>query len=101
VDRFYKKLQARQQYLDEKEGREMARVSPDRPVVELELSGRATEALAQAGITTVGQILDKLAQGEATLLALDGFGRKSMADMKKRLRQFGYELPQSVDEAVV
>jgi hypothetical protein len=27
------------------------------------------------------------------------FGRKSLADLKKRLRQFGYELP-SAEEAV-
>ena len=30
VDRFYKKLQARQQYLTEAEARELARVSPER-----------------------------------------------------------------------
>ena len=31
VDRFYRKLQARQQYLSEVEARETARTSPDRP----------------------------------------------------------------------
>lgn len=101
VDRFYKKLQARQQYLDDVEARESARTSPVRPVEELGLGTRATDALAKAGITNVGQVLEKLAQGEAALLAVDGFGRKSLADLKKHLRQFGYELPQAAEEIVV
>jgi large subunit ribosomal protein L31 len=37
VDRFYRKLQARQQYKDEAEARSAARTSPERPVQELEL----------------------------------------------------------------
>ncbi len=101
VDRFYKKLQARQNYVAEQEAREAARTSLDRPITELELGTRATEALTNAGITTVGQALDKLAQGGAAVLAIDGFGRKSLADLKKRLRQFGYELPEAAEEVVV
>lgn len=101
VDRFYKKLQARQQFMDDKQARESARTSPDRLVTELTLGTRATEALAKGGITKVGQVLDKLSEGEEALLALDGFGRKSLADLKKRLRQLGYELPESADEIVV
>jgi large subunit ribosomal protein L31 len=100
VDRFYRKLQARQQYKDEAEARAAARTSPDRPVQELELGSRATDALVQAGVTTTGQILERLSQGDDKLLVIDGFGRKSLADLKKRLRQLGYELPQSADQAV-
>ncbi len=100
VDRFYRKLQARQQYLDETEARETARTSPLRPIEELELGARATDALMKAGITKVGQVLEKLAQGESTILALEGFGRKSLADLKKKLRQFGYNLPEASDEIV-
>jgi large subunit ribosomal protein L31 len=101
VDRFYKKLQARQQYLSDIEAREAARVSPERTIAELELGTRATEALAKGGIVNVGQVLDKLAMGEDTLLAIDGFGRKSLADLKKRLRQFGYNLPEMGEEITV
>lgn len=101
VDRFYRKLQARQQYLDETEARETARTSPQRPIEELELGTRATDALMRAGITNVGQALEKLAQGESSILALDGFGRKSLADLKKKLRQFGYDLPEAAGEIVV
>lgn len=95
VERFYKKLQARQEYLEEEKSREEARTSPERPIEELELGSRATSALAKANITTVGQALEKLAISESELLDIDGFGRKSLADLKKRLRQFGYQIPEA------
>jgi large subunit ribosomal protein L31 len=101
VDRFYKKLQVRQQYIDDKSARESARTSPERPIAELGLGTRATEALAKTNITTVGQAMDLLEKGETAILAVEGFGRKSLADLKKRLRQFGYELPEAAQEIVV
>lgn len=101
VDRFYKKLQARQQYIADVEARQSARTSLDRPIADLELGTRATESLSKAGIENVGQVLEKLAEGEGSVLAIDGFGRKSLADLKKRLRTFGYELPEAADEIVV
>jgi large subunit ribosomal protein L31 len=101
VDRFYKKLQVRQQYIDDKSARENARTSPERPITELGLGTRATEALAKANITKVGQAMELLEKGESGILAVEGFGRKSLADLKKRLRQFGYELPEAAQEIVV
>ncbi len=101
VDRFYKKLQVRQQYVDDKTAREQARTSPERPIAELGLGTRATEALAKASITKVGQVLDLLEKGESAILSVDGFGRKSLADLKKRLRQFGYKLPEAAQEITV
>jgi large subunit ribosomal protein L31 len=101
VDRFYKKLQARQDFIDEIDAREAEKVSPERPIAELELGKRATDSLAKAEITKVGQVLDMLNTGEASLLAVDGFGRKSLADLKKRLRQFGYQLPEAAEEIQV
>lgn len=101
VDRFYRKLQARQEYLNEKSAKAAARTSPQRPIEELELGKRAVEALAAAGIANVGQALERLEGGEAALLTIEGFGRKSLADMKKKLRQFGYKLPEAADELVV
>jgi large subunit ribosomal protein L31 len=101
VDRFYKKLQARQQYVADQEAREAARVSPNRPINELGIGDRPTDVLEKAGIITVGQVLSKLEEGEAGLLAIDGFGRKSLADLKKRLRQLGYDLPQAAEEIIV
>lgn len=99
VDRFYKKLQARQQYVQDQEARESARTSLERPITELELGTRATETLSKAGITTVGQALDLMSVDG--LQNIEGFGRKSIADLKKKLRQFGYELPEASEEIVV
>src|SRR3990170_6786775 len=73
VDRFYKKLHAREQYVSDLEAREAARTSPERPIAELELGTRATEALSKAEITKVGQVLDRLNLGEAALLSIEGF----------------------------
>jgi large subunit ribosomal protein L31 len=101
VDRFYKKLQAREQYMADLEARQTARTSLTRPILELELGTRPTEALAKAGIENVGQVLEKMAEGEAVLLAIDGFGRKSLADLKKRLRAYGYELPEAAEVIAV
>lgn len=101
VDRFYKKLQARQDFVDKQKAKEESRTSPERPVVELELGTRPTEALAKAGITKVGQIIEKLNEGEAALLAVEGFGRKSLIDLKKKLRLLGYKLPEAADEIAV
>ena len=101
VDRFYKKLLVRQQYRDDKTARETARTSPERPITELGIGTRATEALAKANITKVGQVMDLLENGESGILAVDGFGRKSLSDLKKRLRAFGYELPEAAQEIVV
>jgi large subunit ribosomal protein L31 len=101
VDRFYKKLQARQNYISDIEAREAARTSPDRPITELDLGNRATEALAKAGITRVGQVIEKLELGEANLLSVEGFGRKSLADLKKALRRLGYQLPEAAQEIQV
>jgi large subunit ribosomal protein L31 len=93
VDRFYKKLQARQSFADDKKARANARTSPDRPISEFELGNRPTQALATAGITNAGQILEKLLEGESGLLNIEGFGRKSLIDLKKKMRSMGYELP--------
>ena len=101
VDRFYKKLQARQDYLEDIEAAESARVSPERPVTDLELTKRVVDILAKAEITTVKHILDHLEKGELGLLNLDGFGRKSLADVKKGLRKFGYVIPEAAAEIAV
>jgi large subunit ribosomal protein L31 len=95
VDRFYKKLQVRQAYVDDKKTRAASKVSPKRTIAELELGTRPTTALEKAGIKDVGQFLAKLTEGEATVLAVEGFGRKSLIDIKKKLRALGYELPEA------
>lgn len=97
VDRFYKRLEARQKYISDQESREAEKVSPDRPLEEFEVSTRATNILLDAGIKTVGDLLGKLEDGDDAVLAIDGFGRKSLADFKKAMRRMGYELPNEDD----
>lgn len=97
VDRFMKKLQAREEYIADQKAQASARVAPDRPISELELGARTEKTLADAGMTEVGHVLDRLESGEETLLDVKGFGRKSLADLKKALRRLGYELPEAVE----
>ena len=99
VDRFYKKLQARQDYVEQLTAKENSKLSPNRPIAEVELGTRPTSALTKAGIVTVGQFLAKLAEGEDAILAVVGFGRKALIDSKKKLRALGYEVPGVVEEA--
>ncbi len=93
VDRFYKKLQARQDIVEQKKARETSKLSLERKISEVDFSPRPTEALAKGGIETVGQFLEKLTEGDEAVLAIDGFGQKSLIDLKKKLRQIGYALP--------
>ncbi|MCJ7676834.1 MAG: hypothetical protein MUO35_03845 [Anaerolineales bacterium] len=66
----------------------------------LELGTRAESALAKAGIDNVGQALERLETGgDEALLAVEGFGRKSLADLKRRLLARGFSLPEAEAEA--
>jgi large subunit ribosomal protein L31 len=101
VDRFYKKLQARQEFVEEKKQKEASKTSPERPIEELELGSRYDSALKEAGIENVGQLLEKMEGGESAILDISGIGRKTLIDMKKQLRKMGYDLPEAVEEISV
>ncbi len=101
VDRFYRKLQSRQEFVEQAKARVSARTSMDRPVSELDLSQRSVDALIKANLTTVGQVLDIMKDGDAKILEIDGFGRRALIDMKKRLRQLGYSLPEAAQETSI
>ena len=90
VDRFYKKLEIRDKFREQATAREATKASPDQPVSVLELGPRPEAALNQAGLTTVAAVLERLAQGDDQVLTIDGFGRKSLIDLKKRLRSRGF-----------
>lgn len=101
VDRFYKRLQVRQDYVDDIKAKQEAATSLSRPVSDLTLTTKAVTALENAGVKTVGDILVKLEGGEKAMLEIEGFGRKSLIDMKKNLRQLGYTLPTAAEEIEV
>lgn len=67
--------------------------SPDNSITELGLRASARNALLGAGISTVSGVLATLAGGDEALTNLKGFGPKSLADLKKRLRERGFVLP--------
>lgn len=99
VDRFYKRLEVRTQFKQAEESKAAAKVSPERPLAELDLSKRALEAFKKAGIENAGQFLEKLKDGDAAVLEIEGVGTKALADTKKALKRLGYELPAAPETA--
>jgi len=71
-------------------------VSPDLSITELGLRPRARNALLRAGISTVRDVLAVFGQGDEALLALEGFGPRSLSDLKERLQEQGFLLPGEV-----
>ncbi len=59
-------------------------------IEELDLSVRAFNCLKRAGITKVGEILEKLQRDEHELLAIRNFGQKSLEELKEKLAAKGY-----------
>lgn len=97
VDRFYKKLSARQNYVEQQKVKEESASSPERSIDDLGLTPRATDALKKAGVLNIGQFLAKLGEGNAAVLAISGFGQSSLTAAKKKLRVLGFEVPEVPD----
>lgn len=97
VDRFYKRLEVRTEYKKTRDAAQAAKTSPSRPLAEFELTKKTLEAYKTAGIETAGQFVEKLQGGDEALLALDGVGRKGLADTKKALKRAGFALPEGTD----
>jgi len=101
VDRFYKRLQARQDYLEEQQAKEESKISADLSLTELGLGTRVDRVLEEAGLTSIADVLARLEGGEKALLDVSGFGRKSLIDLKKALRQQGFKIPEAAEEITV
>lgn len=59
-------------------------------IEDLDLSVRAFNCLKRAGITKVGEILEKLEKDEDELLAIRNFGQKSLDELKEKLTAKGF-----------
>lgn len=94
VDRFYKKLSARQTYVEDQKTREESTNVNNRSVDDLGLTPRATEGLKRGGVLNIGQLIEKLAEGDAALLEISGFGQSALTAAKKKLRALEIELPE-------
>jgi N utilization substance protein A len=64
-----------------------AEISEEMPLEKLRLSKRITRALAEAGISELGQLLDKMEEGDEALLSIKGFGSKSLQELEQVLEQ--------------
>lgn len=71
----------------------------DVPIEELDLAMRAYNCLKRAGITKVGEILERLERGSAEILAIRNFGQKSLEELIRKLRAKDY-LPEDLDLGV-
>ncbi len=94
VDRFMRRLRARDEAREAEERRRAARTSPEIPLEELDLGTRQENLLTEAGFTKVGDLLDLLAEkGDEGLTDIKGVGLKALADTKRALRARGFVLP--------
>lgn len=69
----------------------------DMPIEELDLPMRAYNSLKRNNIVKVGQLLQLK---DEDLLRMRNFGRKSLDEMKERLRMRGFIVPDTDDEAL-
>ena len=94
VDKFMKRLQQRDEIRSTLVRNVEQRTPPDLPIAELKIGARYTSILADNGITVVADVLERLGDedDENSILAIQGIGRKVVSDMKKTLRNRGYEL---------
>lgn len=74
----------------ETEGDGIDRQIYELPIEDLELTVRAYNCLKRAGITQVGEILEKLKKGQDEILAIRNFGQKSLDELMERLEEKGY-----------
>lgn len=86
VERFMKRLQRREEIRTEAEIQAEAHSPISLPVDEITLNTRALNALKAEGLETVGDVLNRLEQGEDALLAITGVGQKALIDIKKYMR---------------
>jgi len=95
VDRYHKRLKRQNVAAAEEKGRtEMAlrkrRNSLLKQQIEaLDLSERVHKVLAEADIVSIGDVVKSLERGDAALLALEGLGARSVAEIKERLQLLG------------
>jgi DNA-directed RNA polymerase subunit alpha len=73
-----------------KEEGEIPNKVKEMPIEDLELTVRAYNCLKRAGITQVGEILEKLKKGQDEILAIRNFGQKSLDELMEKLEEKGY-----------
>lgn len=85
-------------------GEEMGAFEPSRveghlyevAIEDLDLAVRAYNCLKRAGITNVGEIMERLERGPEEMMAIRNFGQKSLAELVEKLKEKGF-LPVEFD----
>ena len=97
VDRFYRRLQARQDFMAEKQTREESKDVTNTKLADLELSAASVKAWAKVGFEKASDVLNALKNGDQAILDLDGIGQSRLIEIKKAMRSKGIEVPGSED----
>lgn len=99
VDRFYKRLQQRDELMAQSSTTDEDVPATDISVEDLEIGKRYSSILVEAGIKTSGDVVALLTEkGDQAILDLPGIGRKILSDIKRKLRNLGFELAYELDE---
>jgi large subunit ribosomal protein L31 len=95
VDRYQKRLKRYQEHMAAEETRSEQAARKERESLlkqqleALELSERVHKTLAEAGLVSIGEVVNRLEAGDRELLAVDGFGPKALEEVKDRLQAVG------------
>jgi large subunit ribosomal protein L31 len=93
-DQFMRRLQKRDEKNAEVEAREAAKTPLNMELSELDINARFTNILTENGINTVQDFFNVLNEnGDDGILDLQGIGQKVLSDLKKMLRNRGYDVP--------
>ncbi len=86
VDRFMRRLQKREEIQVQTDTVKQARMPENFSIEEIELGTRVNNALRAANVTTVGDVLTLLKQGDDAVLALQGVGQTALIKIKRYMR---------------
>jgi large subunit ribosomal protein L31 len=94
VDRFYRRLQARQDFINDKKSREDSKDVRNAAISELGLNNLSIKAWADQKINKVADFLDIFEKGgDKAVLDLQGIGQSRLIEIKKALRAKGIDIP--------
>ncbi len=100
VDTFMRRLQKRDELrVAQEKVKAAAKPSLDMPLSELGLNQRHLTTLAEKGVTTVQNFLDKISESGDEGILTAGVGRQALAEIKKALRNKGYNVVNKAEEA--
>lgn len=86
VDRFMRRLQQRQEIATSREVVEEKADPRSYEIGEMGLDKRAQAAFVEAGLTTVGDVLAKLEEGDDNLLEIPGIGQTALINVRRYMR---------------